>query len=114
MYCDPWIRRPWVHDNVTLGWYMPAICLKKIKGLVNLDDRMLIGKYVRQCTDGKFILNDIANALLYKKAKHTDQWVNNANQVHPSIAPSLTWIYNCRDNVSLWLSINLLIFAMRI
>jgi len=41
------LYRPWVHNNVTLGWYMPAICLKKIDGLSNLDDRLLVGKYVR-------------------------------------------------------------------
>jgi len=93
-------HRPWVHNEVTLGWYMPAICLKKIDGLGNLDNKLLVGKYVRQCTDGKIILNDVARILLYSKGKHADQWVNNGKQVNPSVVSSLTWLHNCRENVS--------------
>ena len=90
---------PWVIHGVRVGYYRPASILKTLPGLHDLEESHLQGKRIRQLDSGKFVLSDVAAAVLFENPKNASQWAN--YDKHRSIAPSLTYIESGNINVSL-------------
>ena len=106
MHGDPWI----VH-GVRVGSYVPIAVIKQIAGLERVDLTRMQGKRVRQYgpnqrdkvgndVSGKFVMNDVASAILFEHQKHACQWVQNPRQVNIDVAPSLLWVESGHANVS--------------
>ena len=93
------IVSPWIIHGVTVGCYRPASILKTLPGLDGLEQSRLDGKRIRQLNSGKFVLSDVAAAVLFENPKNAGQWAN--YEKHRSVAPSLTSIESGHVNVSL-------------
>jgi len=90
---------PWIIHGVKVGYYRAAIILKTLPGLHQLEESRLHGKRIRQLNSGKFVLSDVAAAVLFENAKNAGQWAN--YDKHRSVAPSLTSMESGNINVSL-------------
>jgi len=102
---------PWIVHGVRVGSYVPIAVIKQIKGLERIDITRMQGKRVRQYgpnqrdkagndVSGKFVMNDVASAILFEHQKHACQWVQNPRQVNIGVAPSLLWVDSGHANVS--------------
>jgi len=89
----------WVIHGVKVGSYWPASFLKTLPGLHDLDENLLQGKRIRLHNNGKFVVSDVAAAVLFENPKNASQWAN--YDKHRSMAPSLTSIESGHINVSL-------------
>jgi len=74
----------WVIHGVKVGSYWPASFLKTLPGLHDLDENLLQGKRIRQHNNGKFVVSDVAAAVLFENPKNAGQWAN--YDKHRSIA----------------------------
>jgi len=110
---------PWLINGVVVGCYKPAIVLKNLPGLDQLDDERFSGKYVRQLglgqmehqlslakTDhgdndlsGFFVVSDAGTAVLFNTAKEGRNWIANKKLLNVQNAPSLTYIDSGNEQV---------------
>jgi len=90
---------PWIVHGNKVGYYRAASILKTLPGLHQLEESRLHGKRIRQLNSGKFVLSDVAAAVLFENAKNAGQWAN--YDKHRSVAPSLTSMESGNINVSL-------------
>ena len=102
---------PWIVHGVRVGSYVSMTVVQQIAGLQDVDITRMQGKRVRQYgpnqrdkagrdVSGKFIMNDIASAILFEHQKHACQWIQNPRQVNIDVAPSLLWVESGHANVS--------------
>jgi len=102
---------PWIVHGIRVGSYVSVAIIKELAGLKGVDITRMQGKRVRQYgpnqrdkagrdVSGKFIMNDIASAILFEHQKHACQWIQNPRQVNIDVAPSLLWVESGHANVS--------------
>jgi hypothetical protein len=105
---------PWMMHGIRVGSYVSIAVIKEMAGLKGVDITRMQGKRVRQYgqnqrdkagrdVSGKFIMNDIASAILFEHQKHACQWIQNPRQVNIDVAPSLLWVESGHANVSQFL-----------
>ena len=114
---------PWMMHGIRVGSYVSVALIKQLAGLEGVDITRMQGKRVRQYgpnqrdktgrdVSGKFIMNDIASAILFEHQKHACQWIQNPRQVNIKVAPSLLWVESGHANVSDEKHITILLFAL--
>ena len=102
---------PWIVHGIRVGSYVSVSVIKELTGLQGVDITRMQGKRVRQYgpnqrdktgkdLSGKFIMNDVASAILFEHQKHACQWIQNPRQVNTDVAPSLLWVESGHANVS--------------
>ena len=102
---------PWMMHGIRVGSYVSVAVIKELAGLKGVDITRMQGKRVRQYgpnqrdkagrdVSGKFIMNDIASAILFEHQKHACQWIQNPRQVNIDVAPNLLWVESGHANVS--------------
>jgi len=102
---------PWMMHGIRVGSYVSVALIKELTGLEGVDITRMQGKRVRQYgpnqrdkkgndISGKFIMNDVATAILFEHQKHACQWIQNPRQVNIDVAPSLVWVESGHANVS--------------
>jgi len=107
----PHCKMPWYAANkqVIVGWAFHAGLLKKMPGLLNLDDTFLDIYCIRRLSDtaicennknmkGFFILSDVTAALYFTDQTAACGHAKKRNMVNCDIAPSLTYTNAYTDN----------------
>jgi len=91
----------WIIHGMAVGCYRPASILKTLPGLYEIEEIHLQGKWIRQINNGRFVLSDIAAAMLFDDTQSARRYANNTNQVNLWSAPSLKYMDAGHASVSL-------------